>query len=317
MNSCKKAFLPAMALFFPCDLGTIPLFCRTEREHPMSEQPISIAYLGPEGTYCDEAAHAFAQKMGTTDVEFVPVNSFSDVFDAVDRGRCTYGVVATENSLEGPVTATLDNFAFNSSSCILGVHVVDIHHCLIMNPEAEAADIDTIASHQQGLGQCRQYIFRNYPNARTITSSSTADSVNIAMQKPHIAAIATRYAAELYGARVVEEDIEDRLGDQTSFALIGRPGTPTPFSGDRYKTSVALFLQADRAGALLMILSEFDYAGINITMIQSRPTKQALGDYMFFLDVEGSINDPALQTALNCLRLKLREVKILGSYPVD
>lgn len=287
----------------------------------MSDQPISIAYLGPEGTYCNEAALAFAQKIraqtGIDAIEFVPVKTFSDVFDAVDRARCTYGVVATENSLEGPVTSTLDNFAFNSSACILGVHVVDIHHCLILNPEAELSQIDTIASHSQGLGQCRQYLFRNYPNLKTITTSSTANSVKIAMEKPHIGAIATRYAADLYGAQVIEEDIEDRMGDQTSFALIGRPGMETPLSGTKYRTSVALFLQADRAGALLMILAEFAYAGINITMIQSRPTKQALGDYMFFLDLEGSIEEPSLQTALNCLRLKLREVKVLGSYPVD
>lgn len=283
----------------------------------MAEQPISIAYLGPEGTYCNEAAVAFAHKMGESNVEFVPVRSFPDVFDAVDRGKCTYGVVATENSLEGPVTATLDNFAFNSSAVILGVHVVDIHHCLVVNPNTNMTDVTCITSHSQALGQCRQFLLRNYPNLETTTASSTADSVRLVMEHPETAAIGTRFAAELYGACVVEEGIEDRLGDQTSFALIGRPGTPTPLSGSKYRTSVALFLKADRAGALQMILSEFAYANVNITMIQSRPTKQALGDYMFFLDLEGHAEDPAMQTALNCLRLKLREVKMLGSYPVD
>ena len=277
----------------------------------------SIAYLGPEGTYSEEAAHAFAQKMGEPDAELVACMSFTEVFDCVDRGKCAYGVVATENSLEGPVTATLDNFAFTSQAQIMGVHVVDIHHCLITHPETTLANIATVASHAQGIGQCRRFIARELPNATTITTSSTAESVKVAMVDQTVAAIATRYAADLYGARVIEEDIEDRYGDQTSFALIGRAGAPAPFSGERYKTSVALFLQADRAGALLMILSEFAYAGINITMIQSRPTKQALGDYMFFLDLEGCIDEPAMQTALNCLRLKLREVKVLGSYPVD
>ena len=278
---------------------------------------ISIAYLGPEGTYCDQAAHAFADKLGEPGAELVACTSFTDVFDSVDRGKGTYGVVATENSLEGPVTATLDNFAFNSQAQILGVHVVDIHHCLIMHPYAKLSDITTVASHAQGIGQCRRFITRELPNVDTVTTSSTAESVKVALANPATAAIATRYAAELYGARVVEEDIEDRFGDQTSFALIGRAGTLSPLEGSRYKTSVALFLQADRAGALLMILSEFAYAGINITMIQSRPTKQALGDYMFFLDLEGRVDEPAMQTALNCLRLKLREVKILGSYPID
>ena len=277
---------------------------------------LSIAFLGPEGTYSDEAAHVFAKKLGEADAELVACQSFTEVFENVDRGRCLYGVVATENSLEGPVTATLDCFAFNSDAQIIGVHVLDIHHCLITHPEARLCDIHTVASHAQGLGQCRRFISRELPNAVTATTSSTAESVKVAMNDSSVAAIATRYAAELYGAHVVEEDIEDRLGNQTSFALIASPGTPAPFTGTRYKTSVALFLKADKAGALLMILSEFAYAGINITMIQSRPTKRALGDYMFFLDLEGHVDDPALQTALNCLRLKLREVKVLGSYPV-
>lgn len=283
----------------------------------MEGQQVSIAYLGPEGTYSDEAARAFAQRIDAPETQFVACTSFTDVFDCVDRGKSTYGVVATENALEGPVTATLDNFAFNSSAQILGVHVVDIHHCLIMQPRAQLSDVRAIASHAQGLGQCRRFITREFPNATTISTSSTAESVKVAMGDPSVAAIANRHAAELYGAVVLDDDIEDRLGNQTSFALIGRPGAVTPLAGSRYKTSVALFMQIDRAGTLNMILSEFAYAGINITMIQSRPTKQALGDYMFFLDLEGRVEDPAMQTALNCLRLKLREVKVLGSYPVD
>ena len=277
----------------------------------------SIAYLGPQGTYSDEAAHAFARKLAEPEAELVACPSFTEVFDCVDRGKCAYGVVATENALEGPVTATLDNFAFNSQAQILGVHVIDIDHCLIAHPEAERTRIRAIASHAQGLGQCRRFVAREFPTASAIAASSTAESVKMAMDDPTVAAIGTRFAAELYGAEVMAEDIGDRLGNQTSFALIGRAGTSTPFTGSRHKTSVALFMQQDRAGTLNMILSEFAYAGVNITMIQSRPTKQALGDYMFFLDLEGRADDPAMQTALNCLRLKLREVKVLGTYPVD
>ena len=282
----------------------------------MAEQGVTIAYLGPEGTYSDEAAQAFAKKIEAPDADLMPCASFTEVFECVERGKCLYGVVATENALEGPVTATLDNFAFNSQAQILGVHVVDIDHCLIAHPQAERVGLRAIASHAQGLGQCRRFITREFPSASTIATSSTAESVKLAMEDRTIAAIGTRFAAELYGAAVIAEDIGDRLGNQTSFALIGRPGTPSPLSGSRYKTSVALFMRQDRAGTLNMILSEFAYAGVNITMIQSRPTKQALGDYMFFLDLEGHADDPALQTALNCLRLKLREVKVIGSYPV-
>lgn len=276
----------------------------------------TIAYLGPEGTYSDEAARKFAERLGLDNPEFLPCTSFDEIFEFVDRGRVAYGVVPTENSLEGAVTSTLDNFAFNSNSVILGEEVVDIHHCLLMHPDATIADITTVASHAQGLAQCRRFLNEKLPGRENITTSSTADSARRAAADIHVAGIANALAAKLHGAKIVEDDIQDRFGNQTKFALIGRPGTPQLFTGDKYKTSLALFLQADRVGALLMILEEFAYADVNITMLQSRPTKQGLGDYMFLMDIEGNVNDIRVQTALNCLRLKLREVKVLGCYPV-
>lgn len=277
----------------------------------------SFAYLGPAGTYHDEAARAFAHRLGIENPELVECPSLSEVFDCVDRGRTEYGVVATENALEGPVTATLDNFAFRSSATILGEHVLDIHHCLIMHPDATRDDVKTVVSHPQGLGQCRRYLNDKLHGIPTMTVASTADSARRAAADKSVAGIGNAFAAELYGARVEEACIEDHFGNQTSFALIGRQGHVPVLTGTKFKTSLALFLQADRPGALLMILSEFAYAGINLVKIQSRPTKQALGDYMFFVDIEGSTQDLEVQTALNCLRLKLREVKVLGSYPVD
>lgn len=277
----------------------------------------SFAYLGPAGTYHDEAARAFAHRLGIENPELVECPSLSEVFDCVDRGRTEYGVVATENALEGPVTATLDNFAFRSSATILGEHVLDIHHCLIMHPDATRDDVKTVVSHPQGLGQCRRYLNDKLHGIPTMTVASTADSARRAAADKSVAGIGNAFAAELYGARVEEARIEDHFGNQTSFALIGRQGHVPVLTGTKFKTSLALFLQADRPGALLMILSEFAYAGINLVKIQSRPTKQALGDYMFFVDIEGSTQDLEVQTALNCLRLKLREVKVLGSYPVE
>ena len=277
----------------------------------------SFAYLGPAGTYHDEAARAFAHRLGIENPELVECPSLSEVFDCVDRGRTEYGVVATENALEGPVTATLDNFAFRSSATILGAHVLDIHHCLIMHPDATRDDVKTVVSHPQGLGQCRRYLNDKLHGIPTMTVASTADSARRAAADKSVAGIGNAFAAELYGARVEEACIEDHFGNQTSFALIGRQGHVPVLTGTKFKTSLALFLQADRPGALLMILSEFAYAGINLVKIQSRPTKQALGDYMFFVDIEGSTQDLEVQTALNCLRLKLREVKVLGSYPVE
>lgn len=277
----------------------------------------SFAYLGPAGTYHDEAARAFAHRLGIENPELVECPSLSEVFDCVDRGRTEYGVVATENALEGPVTATLDNFAFRSSATILGEHVLDIHHCLIMHPDATRDDVKTVVSHPQGLGQCRRYLNDKLHGIPTMTVASTADSARRAAADKSVAGIGNAFAAELYGARVEEACVEDHFGNQTSFALIGRQGHVPVLTGTKFKTSLALFLQADRPGALLMILSEFAYAGINLVKIQSRPTKQALGDYMFFVDIEGSTSDLEVQTALNCLRLKLREVKVLGSYPVE
>ena len=276
-----------------------------------------FAYLGPAGTYTHEAARAFAARLGIDEPALLECASFDEVFDAVDRGKCEFGVVAKENSLEGSVTATLDNFAFKSQASILGEHVLDIHHCLVLHPDAKLEDVTCVASHAQGLAQCRRFLAERLPGRATITTSSTAESARMAAEDVHVAGIANAFAAELHGARVAERDIEDHFGNQTSFALIGRQGHPPVFRGDRYKTSLALFLQVDRAGTLNMILSEFAYAGINLSMIQSRPTKQALGDYMFFIEFKEDANTLPVQTALNCLRLKLREVKVLGSYPVD
>ena len=278
----------------------------------------SIAFLGPEGTYTHEAALLFADDLGFAreELELVECTSFDEVFDCVDRGRCAFGVVGKENSLEGSVTATLDNFAFRSSSIILGEKVIDIHHCLVLHPEATLEDVKMVASHSQGLAQCRRFLNERMPGRSTMTVSSTAESARMATQDKSIAGIANALAARMHGARIAEEGIEDRFGNQTCFALIGQPGSAPQLTGTRYKTSVALFLHADKSGSLHMILSEFAYAGINLSMIQSRPTKQTMGDYMFFIEFEGSVNDLAVQTALNCLRLKLREVKVLGSYPI-
>ncbi len=281
----------------------------------MTRHDTSIAFLGPVGTNTHLAARIFAEKLNIAEPDYVECSSFDDVFECVDRGRCAYGVVAMENSLEGPVTAVLDNFAFSSSACIVGEEILDIHHCLVAHPDATIDDINTVASHAQGIAQCRAYLRDHLHGKTVVTTSSTAESARLAMQDAHVAGIANEFAAEVFGAAVLDREIGDRFGNQTLFALIARQGTPAVFEGPVVKTSLALFLQADKAGALLMILSEFAYAGINLTKIQSRPTKQALGDYLFFIDIEGSIDDPNVQTALNCLRLKLREVKILGSYP--
>lgn len=277
----------------------------------------SIAFLGPAGTYCNEAALRFAARLGIDAPDLVECTSFDEVFDCVDDGTARFGVVGKENSLEGPVTATLDNFAFRTDSVILAEEVIDVRHCLVMHPDANPDDISRVASHPQGLAQCRRYLAEHYKGISTLAVSSTAESARMAAEDPSIAGISNSLAAELHGARVVAASIQDNPENQTAFALVGRLSDADRLQGTRYKTSLALFLRADKPGALQMILSEFAYAGINLTMLQSRPMKKQLGDYMFFVELDGSMHDIDAQTALDCLRLKLREVKVLGSYPVE
>ncbi|WP_296009468.1 prephenate dehydratase [uncultured Adlercreutzia sp.] len=277
----------------------------------------SIAFLGPVGTYCNEAALRFAARLGIQEPELVECGSFDEVFDCVDEGVARFGVVGKENSLEGPVTATLDNFAFRTDSVILAEEVIDVCHCLVLHPGATLADVRRVASHPQGLAQCRRFLNEKLRGVATLSVSSTAESARMAAADPATAGISNALAAEVHGATVVERGIQDNPENQTAFALVGRMADADLLTGSRFKTSLALFLRADKPGALQMILSEFTYAGINLTMLQSRPTKRQLGDYMFFVELDGSIHDIDVQTALECLRLKLRDVKVLGSYPVE
>ncbi|MCH4183974.1 MAG: prephenate dehydratase [Eggerthellaceae bacterium] len=280
----------------------------------------SICYLGPEGTYSHEAAQRFAHRMMAQSPSspaplLVPKTTIADVFESIDSGAYTWGTVPIENSLEGPVTSTLDDFAFTSNAKIYGEEIIGIRHCLITQPGVSIDAIDTIVSHPQALGQCRHFIDSTMNGCAVETTTSTAAGVQRTLHDPHCAAIASAFAAHHYQASIVQKHIEDHVGNETSFVLIGKPEAQSPFNEADDRTSLALFLRNDHPGALLMILAEFAYAGINLTKIQSRPTKKALGDYLFFVDLAGTIENERVKTALDCLRLKLRDVKVLGSYP--
>ena len=278
----------------------------------MTRKP-TYAFLGPAGTWTDQALRSFvASGQLEPDYDELPCENMGDIFEAVDRGQADFGVVPIENSLEGPVTTTLDAFAFTSRAEILGECVLDIHQALILAPGATLGDVTTIASHPQGVGQCRRWLHKHLPDAQVRMANSTAAAAEMAAADKSVAAIANPLAAELCGAVIYEEAIEDHLSSQTRFVLIGNGAPAKEGPG---KTTLALFLKADRAGELNMILSEFAYAGVNLTLIQSRPTKRELGDYMFFVEIEGYADEPHVRVALDCLRLKLRQVKVIGSYP--
>lgn len=244
--------------------------------------------------------------------EPLPKASMDEVFEAVDRGQAAFGVVPIENSLEGPVTSTLDAFAFSTRAEILGETVLDIHQALLLEKDAALGDVATIASHPQAIGQCRRWLAAHLPERALRLVDSTAAAAELAAHDKSVAAIASPLAAEIAGAKVFAEAIEDNLSSQTRFVLIGAGPARREGPG---KSTLALFINSDRPGTLNMILSELAYAGINMTMVQSRPTKRELGDYMFFVEIEGYADDANVRMALDCLRLKLRQVKVIGSYP--
>jgi prephenate dehydratase len=267
-----------------------------------------IAFLGPPGTNTEEALLALA----LPDVEPVPAASIDEVFALVSRGETELGIVPIENSVEGSVNATLDALAFDHELSIQGELVRDIHHALVVAPGVALDQVTVVTSHPQATAQCRKSLARLLPGRPVVAANSTAEAVQRAVAEPGVAAVGTALAAQLYGGLVLEPAIEDFAGNQTRFVLIGRGLRPRTGND---KTSLALFLVKDKPGALLMILSEFAYGRINLTKIQSRPTKEQLGEYMFFVDLEGHATDPQVELALRCLELKLRDVKLLGSYP--
>ncbi|MDA3936344.1 MAG: prephenate dehydratase [Actinomycetota bacterium] len=265
------------------------------------------AYLGPEGTHTHEALLSL-----DTEADSVPFVTIGEVFNAVERGKTDLGIAPIENSVEGSVNATLDSLAFETDLEIQSEIVRDIHHSLCVAPGVKIHEITEVVSHPQAAAQSRRWLVENLLGKPVHAANSTADAMQRAMETPGVAAIGSQLAAKTYGAAVLAEAIEDYAGNQTRFVVIGHGLRPRT---GHDKTSLALFMKADRPGTLNMILSEFAFAGVNLTKIQSRPTRKALGDYMFFVDLTGHVEDEHVRLALDCLRLKLRSVKVLGSYP--
>jgi len=284
----------------------------------------TFAYLGPQGTFSDEAAHLFAQDAGASvgAPEFVASATIEEVFEKVGVGDVDFGVVPIENSLEGSVNITLDELATGPRVCIVGEKILAIHHALVAAPGTALADVTTLLSYSLAMERCASWIERTLPGSPVLAVASAGDAVRLAVPRPDYAAVATEFSARSFGGEVLENSIEDNTNNLTNYILIANEQSAAAWqakasSGDGpWKTSVALFQVDDKPGSLLMILSEFADADINLTKIQSRPTKQVMGEYMFFLDFEGRQDDPKIASALDALRSVLREVKVLGSYPI-
>ncbi|HXP63445.1 MAG TPA: prephenate dehydratase [Dongiaceae bacterium] len=268
------------------------------------EKSLTIAYLGPEATFTHQAA---IQRFGSS-LGFSPQNTINDVFAEVSKKRADYGVVPVENSTEGAVTHTLDMFV-DSDLKIVAQLVLPVQHCLLSN--CHRAQIKRLYAHPQAFAQCRGWVHANLPRAEVIETSSNARSAELAAQEKRAAAIAGVLAAEKYRLSVLDRDIQDNAANATRFLVLGRQSTP-PTGNDR--TSL-MFSVAHRAGALYSALAPFRRYRLNMTKIESRPSKRKAWEYFFFVDCDGHATDRRIAKALAQLSEHCSFVKVLGSYP--
>ena len=271
-----------------------------------------VVFFGPHGTFAEEA---LLSQPDLASRPRVPISSIPDILAAVDAGEYEVGLVPIENSIEGSVSVTLDALAFERDLLIQREVDLPISMGLFVKPGVKLAEIRQVLSFPIAAAQCRGYLKRKLPQATFVAANSTADAAASVARSKRMdqAAIGNELAARLNGLKVLAADIEDHPENQTRFVLVGH-GIPAPTGHD--KTTVVCFQRADRPGSLLAMLQEFAARRINLTKLESRPTKQSLGDYCFFIDFEGHITDELVADCLRTLAAKVAHVKYLGSYPV-
>jgi chorismate mutase/prephenate dehydratase len=268
------------------------------------EKPMTIAYLGPEATFTHQAA---LKRFGTR-LRYVPLKTIAEVFNEVAKRRVDFGVVPIENSTEGVVTHTQDMFA-DSDLRIVAQIVLPVQHCLLSR--GTRPHMAKLYVHPQTLAQCRGWIQKNLPGAEIIETSSNARSAEFAARDHHAAAIAGLLAAEKYKLPILEHDVQDSAANATRFLVLGRQCAPP---SDHDRTSI-MFCIADKVGALYSALAPFRRYRINMTKIESRPSKRKAWEYYFFVDIDGHEKDRRVARALAQLREHCVFVKVLGSYP--
>lgn len=270
-----------------------------------------VAFLGPVGTFSEEAAQTFPRLKGA---ERTPFASFEEVFSAAARRETDLAVLPIENSLEGAVGAAMDLLlrAGEHDLKIAGEAVLQVRHCLLASTGTTVETLAAVHSHPQALAQCSGYLARTLPGAERIAASSTAAAAAFAAKHPGTAAIASRNAASTYGLAVLAEEIQDKSDNWTRFVLLGREEAP-PTGRDR--TSLAFTLDRDRPGGLYQALGEFARRGLNLSRIESRPLRTALGHYRFYLDFEGHRSDPTCAEAIEGLESRADSFHLFGSYP--
>jgi prephenate dehydratase len=272
----------------------------------------TVAYFGPAATFTQEALLS-QPDLAAGDLRSLP--SITAVLEEVAQGRVDLGFVPIENAIEGTVSATIDGLIFDVDLYIQREVVMDIHLHLMAKPGVQIGDIERVSSYPHALAQCQKFLARHVPKADQVAAHSTADAARVLGESDQrdAAAIAPRLAAERYGLEIVAEDVEDHPENQTRFVAVARSHVPEPTGHD--KTSIVCFQQADHPGSLYGILGQFAARNINLTKLESRPTKQGLGDYCFVIDLSGHVADEVIADCLRDLHASLAGVKFLGSYP--
>jgi prephenate dehydratase len=281
-----------------------------------------VGYLGPRGTFSEEALLASAREGA---VEPISEPTIYDAVAALRRDEVDLALVPIENSLEGSINVTLDLLAEQAGDIsIVGEALLRVRHSLIAAGEIPLEQIETVLTHPQVPGQCTRFLRGELAHARVLPASSTAEAVRIVAdtKDPRQAALGTALAAEIYGARVIREGVEDDPGNETRFVWLARGDDRTAtaplraHAGETWKTSIVFWgLGAERAGSLVRCLDEFARREINLTKIESRPRRDGLGSYMFFADLSGRVEEPRLAAALDGVRGLGGEVRVLGTYP--
>jgi len=271
-----------------------------------------IAYLGPRGSFAEAAVRSLTDGR---DVELIAAASVQAALDSARDGSADLALVPIENSVEGSVSVTLDELANGKRLVIVDEVVIPVRFALIARPGTSLDDVRRISTHPHAQAQVRHWLAEHVPDAHVIPAMSTAAAAAaVADDQAFDAAVSQRIAAEIYGLDVLAEDIQDNDDAYTRFILVRLPGAiPGPTGAD--KTTLSLYMKQDEPGALLAILTEFAVRGVNLTRIESRPTKKALGDYYFSVDIEGHVADSRVSEALMGLHRVCLDVRFLGSYP--
>ncbi|MGA2838991.1 MAG: prephenate dehydratase [Steroidobacteraceae bacterium] len=271
------------------------------------QEPLKVAFLGPEGTFTQAAV---LKHFGSS-VRALPMAAIDEVFHEVEGGIADFGVVPIENSSEGTVNHTLDMF-FSSALKICGEVELRIHHCL-MGRMSSISDIKRVCAHPQALAQCRGWLDDQLPDVERVAVASNAEGARRARDERGTAAIASRAAAEIYGLTLLANEIEDRADNTTRFLVVGRK-LFSPSGADR-TTLLVSGSDTDDAGALFRLLQPLSEHRVNMTRIESRPSRKRKWDYVFFIDIEGHVSDPSVAKALAALEERASLFKVLGSYP--